>query len=146
MRLADCSRRRRPGGGARLVVRMRVGDGRVHLAPSGHVEIRDIMDKRSEQLPVDEVQQGNRQWWTRNTMSYDWHNEISAPRFSAGWFDAIDRRFIDSARLYGTDQQPFDRVIPFSRIAGARVVEIGWGRGRHPGRMVRGGADGACRR
>lgn len=122
-------------------MRMRIGNGRVQVAPSGHVEIRDIMDKRSERLPVEEVQQGNRQWWTRNTMSYDWHSEISAPRFSAGWFDAIDRRFIDSARLYGTDQQPFDRVIPFSRIAGARVLEIGCGMGLHTELMARAGAD-----
>ena len=73
-------------------------------------------------------------------MSYDWHNEIGAPRFSAPWFDAIDQRFIDSARLYGTDQQPFDRIIPFGRLAGADVLEIGCGMGLHTQLMASAGA------
>ena len=47
--------------------------------------------KRSEELPVDSVQQGNKRWWTENTMSYDWHSEIGAPRFSQAWYDAVDR-------------------------------------------------------
>jgi SAM-dependent methyltransferase len=97
--------------------------------------------KRSERLPVEDVQQGNKEWWTRNTMSYDWHNEISAPRFSTEWFDAIDGRFIDSARLYGTDERPFDRVIPFSQLTGAHVLEIGCGMGLHTELMVRAGAN-----
>jgi hypothetical protein len=49
-------------------------------------------NKRSTSLPVESVQQGNKQWWTDHTMSYDWHNEIEAPRFSAAWYEAIDRR------------------------------------------------------
>jgi 2-polyprenyl-3-methyl-5-hydroxy-6-metoxy-1,4-benzoquinol methylase len=96
--------------------------------------------KRSETLPVESVQLGNKQWWTDNTMSYDWHNEISAARFSQQWFDSIDAKFIDSARLYGTDQQPFDRIIPFEKIAGAEVLEIGCGMGLHTELMARAGA------
>jgi len=96
--------------------------------------------KRSETLPVESVQQGNKQWWTENTMSYDWHNEIGAARFSKEWFDSIDGRFIDGARLYGSDQQPFDRIIPFEKIAGADVLEIGCGMGLHTELMVRAGA------
>jgi 2-polyprenyl-3-methyl-5-hydroxy-6-metoxy-1,4-benzoquinol methylase len=96
--------------------------------------------KRSDSLPVEGVQHGNKQWWTQNTMSYDWHNEITAPRFSADWFDAIDRRFVDGARLYSTDQRPFDRIIPFSKLAGAEVLEIGCGMGLHTELMARAGA------
>lgn len=96
--------------------------------------------KRSSALGVESVQQGNKQWWTDNTMSYDWRNEIAVPRFSAEWFDAIDKRFIDSARLYGTDQNPFDRIIPFDRLKGAEVLEIGCGMGLHTELMARAGA------
>jgi 2-polyprenyl-3-methyl-5-hydroxy-6-metoxy-1,4-benzoquinol methylase len=97
-------------------------------------------NKRSTSLPVESVQQGNKQWWTDHTMSYDWHNEIAAPRFSAPWFDAIDQRFIASARLYGNDQKPFDRIIPFDRLAGADVLEIGCGMGLHTELMSSAGA------
>lgn len=96
--------------------------------------------KRSEGLPVDAVQAGNKQWWTENTMSYDWHGEITLERFSLPWFDAIDERFIRSARLYGTDQQPFDRILPFERLRGAHVLEIGCGMGLHTELMARAGA------
>jgi SAM-dependent methyltransferase len=96
--------------------------------------------KRSEQLPVDSIQQGNKRWWTDNTMSYDWHNEIGAPRFSLEWYDAVDRGFLAGARLYGSDAAPFDRVIPFERLAGKQVLEIGCGMGFHTELMTRAGA------
>src|SRR6185312_16030397 len=60
--------------------------------------------------------------------------------FSAEWFNAIDQRFIQGARLYGTHQRPFDRIIPFDRIAGAEVLEIGCGMGLHTELMTRAGA------
>jgi 2-polyprenyl-3-methyl-5-hydroxy-6-metoxy-1,4-benzoquinol methylase len=96
--------------------------------------------KRVSSLGVESVQQGNKQWWTDHTMSYDWHNEIGSSRFSADWFDAIDQRFIESARLYGTDARPFDRIIPFDRLSGADVLEIGCGMGLHTELMARAGA------
>jgi 2-polyprenyl-3-methyl-5-hydroxy-6-metoxy-1,4-benzoquinol methylase len=96
--------------------------------------------KRGAFQDLASVQQGNKRWWTENTMSYDWHNEIGAARFSAPWFDAIDQRFVASARLYGSDRRPFDRIIPFDRIAGADVLEIGCGMGLHTELMARAGA------
>jgi 2-polyprenyl-3-methyl-5-hydroxy-6-metoxy-1,4-benzoquinol methylase len=96
--------------------------------------------KRAASLGVESVQQGNKQWWTDHTMSYDWHNEIGAAKFSAEWYDAIDQRFVESARLYGTDHSPFDRIIPFDRLAGADVLEIGCGMGLHTELMARAGA------
>jgi 2-polyprenyl-3-methyl-5-hydroxy-6-metoxy-1,4-benzoquinol methylase len=96
--------------------------------------------KRSEDQRVDTVQQGNKQWWTENTMSYDWHNEIGAPRFSREWFDAIDRRFLDGSKLYGMDARPFDRIIPLDELAGKDVLEIGCGMGLHTEIMARAGA------
>jgi 2-polyprenyl-3-methyl-5-hydroxy-6-metoxy-1,4-benzoquinol methylase len=97
-------------------------------------------EKRSACLPPDAVQQGNRRWWTENTMSYDWHNEITEPRFSLGWFDAVDQRFLVGARLYATNARPFDRIIPFEQLRGRNVLEIGCGVGLHTELMVRAGA------
>jgi SAM-dependent methyltransferase len=96
--------------------------------------------KRSEELAVESVQQGNKRWWTENTMSYDWHNEIGAPRFSLEWYDAVDRGFLAGARLYGSDATPFDRIIPFDLLAGKEVLEIGCGMGFHTELMTRAGA------
>jgi 2-polyprenyl-3-methyl-5-hydroxy-6-metoxy-1,4-benzoquinol methylase len=97
--------------------------------------------KRSLDQPLEEVQQGNRAWWTANPMAYDWHGEVELERFSQEWFDAIDSRFLDSARLYSTDARPFDRLIPFERLDGARVLEIGCGMGLHTELMTRAGAS-----
>lgn len=90
---------------------------------------------------IESVQSGNRQWWTENTMSYDWNEKIAAERFSDAWFDAIDRRFIHGARLFAHDQQPFDRIIPFERLRGQKVLEIGCGMGLHTELLTRAGAD-----
>ena len=97
-------------------------------------------DKRTEDLAPEAVQQGNQAWWTENTMSYDWHGELTMPRFSREWFDAIDGRFIHASRLGATDTRPFDRVLPYDRLAGARVLEIGCGMGLHTELMTRAGA------
>lgn len=97
-------------------------------------------DKRTRELTSSAVQQGNRRWWTVNTMSYDWRGEIQHPRFSPAWFDEIDRRFIHSARLFATSRTPFDRIIPIEALRGRRVLEIGCGMGLHSEVMARAGA------
>jgi 2-polyprenyl-3-methyl-5-hydroxy-6-metoxy-1,4-benzoquinol methylase len=99
-----------------------------------------MIEKRRSDLSLDAVQQGNKKWWTENTMSYDWHNEINDQRFSLPWFDAIDHRFMLGARLYSTNVRPFDRIIPFDQIAGKSVLEIGCGMGLHTELMTRAGA------
>ena len=73
-------------------------------------------------------------------MSYDWNDKVKTERFSAGWFDEVDRRFIHSARLYATETQPFDRIIPFAALEGRDVLEIGFGMGLHTELMIRAGA------
>lgn len=73
-------------------------------------------------------------------MSYDWNKKINVERFSTAWFDDIDARFVRAARLFATDTQPFDRIIPFHALAGKKVLEIGCGMGLHSELMVRAGA------
>jgi 2-polyprenyl-3-methyl-5-hydroxy-6-metoxy-1,4-benzoquinol methylase len=94
--------------------------------------------KDSDQLR--EIQSGNETWWTQNTMSYDWEDRIAHEKFSAPWFDEVDRRFVDAARLFATDVNPFDRLIPFSSLRGRRVLEIGCGMGFHAELLARAGA------
>lgn len=96
--------------------------------------------KRTLALSVDQVQQGSKRWWSGNPMAYDWHSEIEAERFSSAWFDAIDTRFIEGARLFGMDKRPFDRIIPYEHLLGAEVLEIGCGMGLHTELMTRAGA------
>lgn len=98
-------------------------------------------DRRRDDMPPGQVQAGNRRWWTENPMSYDWHGEVAAPRYSAAWFEAIDRAFLEGARLYATDRTPFDRVMPLAQLRGKRVLEIGCGMGLHTEIMARSGAD-----
>lgn len=74
-------------------------------------------------------------------MAYDWHRELELERFSPEWFDAIDTRFVYGARLFATDETPFDRIIPFAALKGAKVLEIGCGMGLHTELMVRAGAN-----
>src|SRR2546425_871292 len=97
--------------------------------------------KRSDRLSSRELQAGNRAWWSDNPMAYDWREELEPRRFSREWFDAIDARFVYASRLFATDVVPFDRIIPYDKLSGTRVLEVGCGMGLHTEMMSRGGAD-----
>lgn len=98
-------------------------------------------DKREPGETLDGVQAANQAWWTNHTMSFDWNDKVRSEKFSSAWFDEIDRRFIRDARLYGHDSRPFDRIIPFSDLAGKHVLEIGCGMGLHSQLMAEAGAN-----
>jgi SAM-dependent methyltransferase len=97
--------------------------------------------KRTLDLGVGEVQEGNRSWWNDNPMTYDWHAELQAPKYSRAWFDAIDRSFLSAARYFATDSIPFDRLIPFEQLRGKRILEIGCGMGLHTELLATAGAE-----
>ncbi len=97
-------------------------------------------NKRTSNLDLSSVQGSNRRWWTENTMSYDWNETITHDRYSAAWFEEIDKRFIHGARLFAHNQRPFDRIIPFDNIKGQRVLEIGCGMGLHTELLAAAGA------
>lgn len=100
----------------------------------------DYSDKRTGRQTLDAVQDGNRRWWTDHTMSYDWNDAVAVEKFSAAWFDEIDRRFTDAARLFAHDKTPFDRIIPFTALKDRAVLEIGCGMGLHSELMAKAGA------
>jgi 2-polyprenyl-3-methyl-5-hydroxy-6-metoxy-1,4-benzoquinol methylase len=96
--------------------------------------------RRGGQSPGD-ILASSQQWWTDHTVSYDWKSPIPGERFSAPWFDELDRRFIFAHRLFAYDTRPFGRIIPFERIAGQRVLEIGCGMGLHTKCLAKAGAQ-----
>ncbi|MDP3673054.1 MAG: class I SAM-dependent methyltransferase [Telluria sp.] len=96
--------------------------------------------KRSDAMTPEEVQAGNRKWWTSNPMTYDWHGQLAAQPYSTAWFDAIDRQFLHGSRLFATKSQPFDRIMPLTELSGKRVLEVGCGMGFHTETMIRAGA------
>jgi len=98
-------------------------------------------EKRLEDMCSDQVQTGNRAWWTSNAMAYDWHGTIDSERYTREWFDQIDQRFLHGARLFASSQKPFDQIMPLEELKGKRVLEIGCGMGFHCETMVRAGAD-----
>ncbi len=98
-------------------------------------------NKRSSKDPLSAVQTGNEQWWTGRTMSYDWKEPIQPSKFTLEWFEIIDRRFIYASRLFAHNSTPFGNIIPFERLNGKNVLEIGCGMGLHTELMIRAGAN-----
>ena len=98
-------------------------------------------EKRTLNMDMDLVQQGNRAWWNSRPMDYNWHNAASEEPGSAAWFARIDRELIEASHLFATDQQPFDRILPLKSLAGKRVLEIGCGMGCPTETMARAGAQ-----
>lgn len=95
--------------------------------------------KRNWSDPLDRVQAQNRTWWESTPMAYDWL-AAGSTRPDAAWFTAQDQLSIEAHRFFATTQIPYDRVIPFSELAGKNVLEIGVGSGLHSELMARAGA------
>ena len=100
----------------------------------------DFDTKRSSDLKPEDAQQGNRAWWTSQTMSYDWKDKAQHEKFSAAWFDDIDARFLRGARLFSHADNPFHELMDTGGLAGKRVLEIGCGMGFHAEMLARAGA------
>src|SRR3954462_8934840 len=83
--------------------------------------------KRSDDDSLEDVQERNRAWWEATPMTYDWRGDDG--QVSEAWFDDQDRRNAQVHAHFATDATPFDRLIPFPKLAGKEVLEIGVGSG-----------------
>jgi ubiquinone/menaquinone biosynthesis C-methylase UbiE len=97
-------------------------------------------DKAKLAAPISDRQEGNRSWWTSQTMSYDWNDRV-VDRFTPDWYDEIDRRFVHAARLFTDPSRPFQELMEADRLGGLRVLEIGCGMGFHAELLARAGAQ-----
>ncbi len=86
------------------------------------------------------MQAGNVAWWDATPMNYDWGQSHADAKSRQDWFDEQDQRFMRAASHFATDEVPFDRLIPYSRLAGREVLEIGTGSGFHSQLMASAGA------
>jgi ubiquinone/menaquinone biosynthesis C-methylase UbiE len=83
-------------------------------------------------------QRANSDWWEQHPMRYDWRERVDAPEQSKGFFDEIDKRFFDAARVFMPWRRiPFDRLIDFDSLGTRNVLEIGVGCGSHAGLLAR---------
>jgi SAM-dependent methyltransferase len=95
-----------------------------------------------EKLPASDAEAGawqeaNRAFWEANPMRYDWKEPIGFPEGTREYYQEIDRRFFANARPgLPWRRIPFDALIPFERLRGARVLEIGVGMGSHAGLLA----------
>jgi 2-polyprenyl-3-methyl-5-hydroxy-6-metoxy-1,4-benzoquinol methylase len=90
--------------------------------------------------PKSSTQERNRSWWNRTPMSYDWRQKITLPEGSLEFFDEVDARFCSSSPYY-LGSKPFGQFIPFERLKGKRVLEIGCGLGLHSQLIAQAGAN-----
>jgi ubiquinone/menaquinone biosynthesis C-methylase UbiE len=89
------------------------------------------------------IQAQSRHWWDANPMAYDWHDANPAPEGTLEFYQEIDRRFFSSSSFYG-GWRPFEKLIPFDRLGGRSVLEIGCGMGSHAELLAKSGCRLTC--
>lgn len=86
-------------------------------------------------------QQENRRWWNSKPMTYDWHGTAPAGEGTPAFFEEIDRRFArDHFFGQGKGEPLLSRLVPYGRLRGKRVLEVGCGAGSMAAEFARQGA------
>jgi len=96
--------------------------------------------------PPPALQERNAAWWERNPMVYDNFRGHEVPATRAG-FEAVDRRFFSRCASWfaqAPGARPFSALIPFDRLRGKRVLEIGCGSGAHARLLAESGCRLTC--
>jgi ubiquinone/menaquinone biosynthesis C-methylase UbiE len=81
-----------------------------------------------------------REWWAEHPMTYgDVHGQSAEALGDPQFFAEVDARFLQWNRpLHG--ERPFDRIFPYDRYRGGRVLEVGCGMGTMASCWARQGA------
>jgi ubiquinone/menaquinone biosynthesis C-methylase UbiE len=96
--------------------------------------------------PTGALQDDNARWWEQNPMVYDNFRGEPAPA-TREEFERVDRRFFSRYASWfaqAPGDPPFSALIPFERLRGLRVLEIGCGSGAHARLLAQSGADLSC--
>jgi 2-polyprenyl-3-methyl-5-hydroxy-6-metoxy-1,4-benzoquinol methylase len=97
--------------------------------------------KRRDHQNLQQVQAGNIHWWESTPMDYASRRRDGDAKAGREWFDDQDERFTQASAHFATDRIPFDRLIPYTRLAKREVLEIGTGSGFHSELMAEAGAS-----
>jgi len=94
------------------------------------------------------LQRQNADWWQTNPMIYDnFRGGLPMQSRTREWYEEIDRRFFDEVTSWfaqAPGERPFSALIPFERLKGKRVLEIGCGSGAHARLLAEAGCDLTC--
>jgi SAM-dependent methyltransferase len=83
-----------------------------------------------------------RRWWSEHPMTYDWRGEIAHEPGSPEHLAEVERRFLSEAWFaQAPGAPPFSGLIPFDRVRGKDVLEIGSGTGVHARLLAEAGAN-----
>jgi ubiquinone/menaquinone biosynthesis C-methylase UbiE len=83
-----------------------------------------------------------RRWWSEHPMTYDWRGDIPYEPGSPEHLAEVERRFLSEAWFaQAPGGAPFSGLIPFDRLAGKDVLEIGAGTGVHARLLAQAGAS-----
>lgn len=86
---------------------------------------------------------GNKDWWERNPMTYDWEKELGEPVLTAEYFRAIDDIFGEGHSLINNPRWPqgniLEHFLPYDEFSGKNVLEIGCGAGLVSSHIARAG-------
>ena len=92
------------------------------------------------------VETGVRDWWAENPMTYGevhgrtTYGETTVELGSPEFFERADQEFLSWNRPLHANR-PFDRIFPYERYRGKRVLEVGCGMGLMSSCWARAGAD-----
>ena len=90
-------------------------------------------------------QNGNKDWWSSNPMTYDWEGDREVKEGTKEWYKQIDDEFWDLSKSFAHKEYPnvlpFSDLIDYSSLSGKKVLEIGCGAGSIAQKLAEAGAD-----